>query len=497
MLKKIIGNSTGKIIFQLRAIVMVLTILAAFNLVVVYRQTHRLALDAQVESYTGTIEGETQRIVKLALSQQSTVNSGSQPTDEPGSQSVADSLAVSALSRESRAKIDAIAPELDKLISGLINGDELLGITKLENPDFQVAMEQLQQSWQQLKVDLDEFLKTPNAPQRETLLITSENTWELANEVATVARLQAEDHAQTNERTEIILFVINLIVLGGALKITETIKANLRKTVVNLTTSSTEIATTIAEQEQVASQQAASVNETTTTMDELEASSRNSAEQANAATEAAKHAFQASEVGADAVGTSLEDMFLLEKRVEKIADQIVNLSSQASQISSISQLVIDFANQTNMLALNSSVEAVRAGEHGKGFAVVASEIRKLADQSQQSADKINTLVSDIQKSINSTVMATEEGTKTVKASVQVVQQAEAAFKDVKNAVNQVVMNNQQVSLNLKQQVDAIQQVVDAMDVINQGAQETARGLSQTKGGAEQLNEASLDLQRMV
>ena len=97
------------------------------------------------------------------------------------------------------------------------------------------------------------------------------------------------------------------------------------------------------------------------------------------------------------MGESLEGMFVLEEKVDAIAEKIVNLSTQASQISNVSQLVIDFANQTNMLALNSSVEAVRAGEHGKGFALVANEIRKLADQSQQSADKINNLVSNIQR----------------------------------------------------------------------------------------------------
>ena len=271
----------------------------------------------------------------------------------------------------------------------------------------------------------------------------------------------------------------------------------LEKVSSNIATSTQEMASTVAEQERIASQQAVSVNETTTTMDELEASSRHAAEQANAAVEAAKRAFSASEEGAQSLSEGLEGMFILESKVDAIAEQIVNLSSQASQISNISQLVIDFANQTNMLALNSSVEAVRAGEHGKGFAVVANEIRKLADQSQQSADKINNLVSDIQKAINETVMVTEEGTKTVKTGVEITKRTESAFSQIQESVNQVVLNNQQVSLNLKQQVDAINQVVNAMEIINQGAKETAGGLNQTKIGTEQLNEAALDLEKII
>lgn len=269
----------------------------------------------------------------------------------------------------------------------------------------------------------------------------------------------------------------------------------------NLTTgianSSREMAITIAEQERIASQQASSVNETTATIDELEASSQHAAEQANAAVDAARQAFEASEEGMQAVDESLDGMVALEHKVETIADKILTLSDRASQIGDISQLVMDFANQTNLLALNSSVEAVRAGEHGKGFAVVANEIRKLADQSQKSADKINTLVSDIQSAVNETVMVAEQGTKTVKTGVESAQRTEAAFSEVKNAVNQVVLNNQQVSLNLKQQVNAIQQVVHAMDVINRGARETATGLIQTKAGTEQLNKAASVLQKTV
>ncbi|BAZ69778.1 methyl-accepting chemotaxis sensory transducer [Fischerella sp. NIES-4106] len=251
------------------------------------------------------------------------------------------------------------------------------------------------------------------------------------------------------------------------------------------------------QQARIAGQQAASVHETTTTMDELEASCRQSAQQAKSATTAAQQALTTAEDGSQAVKETLESMFILEKKVVAIADQIVHLSAQASQIASISQIVSDLANQTNMLALNSSVEAVRAGEYGKGFAVVANEIRRLSDQSQKSADKINILVSSIQKAINSTVMVTEEGTKIVKTGVENVQKSDQAFAGVAGAINYMVVNNQQISLNLKQQLDAIQQVVQAMDNINRGAKETATGINQTKLGTEQLSAVALTLKEIV
>ncbi|MBD2430289.1 MULTISPECIES: methyl-accepting chemotaxis protein [Fischerella] len=273
---------------------------------------------------------------------------------------------------------------------------------------------------------------------------------------------------------------------------------NLIKQLVNIISASIQQTFSgLDQQARIAGQQAASVHETTTTMDELEASCRQSTQQAKAATTAAQQALTLAEGGSQAVKETLEGMFILEKKVSAIAAQIVHLSEQANQIASISQIVSDLANQTNMLALNSSVEAVRAGEYGKGFAVVANEIRRLSDQSQKSAEKINVLVSNIQKAINSTVMVTEEGTKTVKTGVENAQKTDQAFAGVTDAINYMVVNNQQISLNLKQQLDAIQQVVQAMDIINKGAQETAAGINQTKLGTEQLSDVALTLQRMV
>ncbi len=298
-----------------------------------------------------------------------------------------------------------------------------------------------------------------------------------------------------------VALLIVLVSLGAVLPLgiarTNQLSNLIKELVSRISTSSQQTFSTLEEQERITNQQAASVNQTTITMDELQASSRQAAEQAQAAANAAQEALKMAKVGSNAVGETLQGMSTLEEKVGAIAEQIVRLSEQATQIGSISQLVSDVANQTNMLALNSSVEAVRAGEHGKGFAVVANEIRKLADQSQQSTEKINNLVGEIQNSINSTVMVTEEGTKTVATGVQIAQKTEQAFVDVEEAVNKVVLNNQQISLNLKQQVSGIQQVVQAMTTINQGAKQTATGINQTKLGTEQLNESAMELQEMV
>jgi methyl-accepting chemotaxis protein len=127
------------------------------------------------------------------------------------------------------------------------------------------------------------------------------------------------------------------------------------------------------------------------------------------------------------VKTNIEKMVVLKQRIQIIAELILELSEYIQQIGSIIGLVEDIAEQTNMLALNAAVEAARAGEHGKGFAVVAGEIRKLADESKQATTKISSLINDIQHTTNSTVMATEEGTKEIETGVKLANSIDENF----------------------------------------------------------------------
>lgn len=270
----------------------------------------------------------------------------------------------------------------------------------------------------------------------------------------------------------------------------------LNQTISSLAASSNEIVTTVEEQERIASQQAASVNETSTTMEELGISSRQSSEQAQAAAQATQQVLRLAESGRQTVSETIGGMDSLRSKVQAIAEEIVRLNEQTNQIGNISQLVSDLANQTNMLALNAAVEAVRAGEHGKGFSVVASEIRKLADQSRQSAGQISSLVGNIQNAIQSTVSVTEEGTQTVEANITITQRTAEAFVGVTSAINEVVENNQQISLNIQQQASAIQQVVVAMTNLNQGAKEGAIGIGQTRQSTQILNDATRELQNL-
>nr|WP_277989826.1 methyl-accepting chemotaxis protein [Phormidium pseudopriestleyi] len=297
--------------------------------------------------------------------------------------------------------------------------------------------------------------------------------------------------------------IVGLVTIAIGAKLASSIRDRIERAIHEVATSSTEFAATFAHQETSTNAQATSVNQTTTSMEELNSSSKATAEQAEAAVASAILVLNLVDssnhhempvhpsygYGPSHSMSKSRDRHIrqqntsLKEAVHQIAKRIEQLTQQLSQIDGIASNVSNIANQTNMLALNASVEAVRAGEAGKGFGVVATEIRKLADHSGRCADRINSLVKEIQSATSMTVQVTEEGTKTVEVVVE--------------AIDEIVNNTQQISLTAQQQAIAIQQVFEAMNALNRIAGETVNSISQAKIGTEKLNQAALDLKEMV
>ncbi|WP_333185439.1 methyl-accepting chemotaxis protein [Microcoleus sp. B3-D7] len=298
----------------------------------------------------------------------------------------------------------------------------------------------------------------------------------------------------------IIAIVSLAVVLGFGWFFLQKIVALIRGLIYQISSFSREIESNMSRQEQIADRQFVSVNQTTITLENLGRSSQQTAEQAESVAIAARQALNLAEEGTKKVDLTLNQMLNLREAVVAISQQNHRLDDSTSQIGNIStlaSLVSDLASQTNMLALNAAVEAVRAGEYGKGFAVVASEIRKLADESQQAAQKINGIIPEIKGAIDSTVKATEDSRKTVAEGVKTAQDTAEAFTGVREACNLVFASNQQISFNVKQQAIAIQQVGDAMISMKESASQTVSGITQVKIGTQQLTEAAFNLKEVV
>ena len=373
---------------------------------------------------------------------------------------------------------------------------ELINQGKSNSPEMErakIASNLLNKLSQQAKVIRVKFMRS----EKSTLAVAAYNRKQADN------AYQSAQNDISKTQVSVLLGMtvgpLTAIILGIALSIAiaKPLDKALKGIINMIVSSSTEIAATIEQQERIAVQQAASVNQTTTTMDELGASSRQSAMQAESALENASHVLNMAAEGSKVVQKTQQGMLTLTEKVGAIAEQVLHLSQQTNQIANITNLVSDLANQTNMLAINATVEAVRAGEQGKGFGVVAREIRRLADQSQQSAAEINDLINDIQNAINKTVMVTDEGNTTLDNSLKLTEGTAETFNHVANAINSVVVSSQQIYLNTKQQALAIEQVVDAMNSLNKGAAEAAIGITQSRIGTQKLNQAALNLRYVV
>jgi methyl-accepting chemotaxis protein len=291
--------------------------------------------------------------------------------------------------------------------------------------------------------------------------------------------------------------LVTVLAMFLGLRVAGAIADQMNQEATAVAASAQEIACTIEEQARTSTVQASSVHETTTTIDELNASAIKMSEQAESSARSARVILELTTRGSDAIEQSLEDMSLLQQKVGAIAQQIQELNEQASQIRQIISLVSDFASQTNMLALNASVEAVRAGEQGKGFGVVANYIRQLAEQSRASSQQIEQLITEIQSKIQATLSVSQEGQKIVAISLQVSENTAAAFTAVKTSINDMAIYSQQISLAASQQTQAIEQIVQAMQNLNIAAKESAEGITQVQMATQQLSHSAENLQKMI
>ena len=165
----------------------------------------------------------------------------------------------------------------------------------------------------------------------------------------------------------------------------------------------------------------------------------------------------------EAISLNADKMLVLRQKVQMIAELILELSEHTQQIGNTISVVDDIAEQTNMLALNAAVEAARAGEHGKGFAVVAGEIRKLADESKQAITKITSLTSNIQFTTNSTVMATEEGSKEIESVVKDINSVSTNSEMLLTLIKSILESLESLNLNSQKQTD----IIDKLNAIDE------------------------------
>jgi methyl-accepting chemotaxis protein len=261
----------------------------------------------------------------------------------------------------------------------------------------------------------------------------------------------------------------------------------------NINTSTLNISSATSQQAATVTEQAASVAETTATVEEVRQTADQSSERAQAVSEMAVNALGVTERGLQAVLKNEEGMFNLKEQVRNIAETILALSEQTQQIGEIIASVNDISDQSHLLALNAAMEAARAGEAGRGFAVVAGEVRNLAEQSRQATAQISGILSEIQKSANTAVMVTEQGTKSAETGMSLAQTTGESIRVIREHTQQMATAAQQIAASSRQQLTGMDQITRAMENINQAAVQTQGGMQQAESATLKLNELAKQL----
>jgi len=289
-------------------------------------------------------------------------------------------------------------------------------------------------------------------------------------------------------------FKISLNSLGDSLR---EMLSSINETVNNLSSATSEILSATTEQAATSSEQTASVSETTSTVQEVRQTAEQTADRGRLVSDMVKEATSVADEGLQAIESNMSGMNSIKDQVAAIAETILNLSEQTQQIGEIISTVNDIADQSNLLALNAAIEAARAGEAGKGFSVVAGEVRNLAEQSRQATSQVKDILGEIQKSSNTAVMVTEEGTKRAESGVQLTQKTGDSIQGIRDRIQHAAQAADQIAVSTNEQLTGMDQIVVAMESINQAAAQADAGTRQVEEAAKNLSDLAGKLQDLM
>jgi twitching motility protein PilJ len=217
---------------------------------------------------------------------------------------------------------------------------------------------------------------------------------------------------------------------------------------------------------------------------------------AERSSDVARHSVDVAHKGGDAVRRTIDGMNTIRETIQDTSKRIKRLGESSQEIGDIVELIKDIADQTNILALNASIQASMAGEAGRGFAVVADEVQRLAERSANATKQIEVLVSTIQSDTNEAVVSMERSTTDVVGGALLAENAGAALEEIEQVSNQIASLVQNISGSAREQADSAKTVLESVeklqeisDKTDESAATTASFISKLSALASQLRES--------
>jgi methyl-accepting chemotaxis protein len=252
-----------------------------------------------------------------------------------------------------------------------------------------------------------------------------------------------------------------------------------------------QVAETVTNVANGASNQLAAVEKTVCAVGEMASAINQIAGNAHNVSTQSGETAQAASDGGEAVHRAANQMQLIKESVAQAAQVVQQLGTSSQQIGEIVDVISGIAGQTNLLALNAAIEAARAGEQGRGFAVVADEVRKLAEQSQEAAQKIAVIVREVQSETSNAVTTMNRGTNEVAKGTEVITATGERFHFITTMIDQLNRQIQDIGAAAEELSVSSDEVVHTVDSVKTVAGETA-GDTQTISAATEEQSASME-----
>ena len=246
-----------------------------------------------------------------------------------------------------------------------------------------------------------------------------------------------------------------------------------------------------------ADNQSREINAATESIVSMAASIEEVSGNAERSSDVARHSVDVAHKGGEAVRRTIDGMNAIRETIQETSKRIKRLGESSQEIGNIIELINDIAEQTNILALNASIQASMAGEAGRGFAVVADEVQRLAERSTNATKQIEVLVRTIQSDTNEAVVSMERSTTDVVGGALLAENAGAALDEIEQVSNQIASLVQNISSSARQQAESVADVTRRTTRLKEISEQTGRATTATAASISKLSELASQLRQSV